>query len=254
MLVGASLLAIGACFAATPLRWLFASRLAPTSALIFAATDLQQSNVKMARPPGPRRQGAGLVAGAPPDIPMSKFALTARSRRVIVSLAAVVVVASALTAYASLRVHHADAQSSPSGTSSVTHTADDGASSGVDILLGLARDATREGRLVSPQGNNAYEYYLSVMQLDPSNVTAQDALRETLPFASQEIERLINRRDLEEARREIALLRDYDPTNYTLIILGAKLDAQQQVVTVEDEAKADAMRQRNGSSDSRTGR
>jgi protein TonB len=85
-----------------------------------------------------------------------------------------------------------------------------------------------------------------VIQLEPGNVTAQDALRETIPFAAQEIEQLINRRQLEEARREIALLRDYDPTNYTLIILGAKLDAQQQVVTAEDEAKADAMRRRNG--------
>jgi protein TonB len=122
-----------------------------------------------------------------------------------------------------------------------------GSSPEINILLGLARDATKEGRLVAPQGNNAYEYYLSILQLDASNATATDALRETLPFASQTIERQINRRDLEEARREIALLRDFDPTNYTLIILGAKLDAQQQVVTAEDEAKADAIRRRNGS-------
>ncbi|MGA7439896.1 MAG: energy transducer TonB [Luteibacter sp.] len=122
-----------------------------------------------------------------------------------------------------------------------------GASPEIDILLGLARDATKDGRLVAPQGNNAYEYYLSILQLDAKNATATDALRETLPFASQTIERQINRRDLEEARREIALLRDFDPTNYTLIILGAKLDAQQQVVTAEDEAKADAMRRKNGS-------
>lgn len=119
-------------------------------------------------------------------------------------------------------------------------------SSEVDILLGLAWQATKEGRLVAPQGNNAYEYYLSIIQLDPDNPSALDALRETLPFASQEIEQQINRRQLEEARREIALLRDFDPTNYTLIILGAKLDAQQQVVTAEDEAKADAMRRHGG--------
>ncbi|QWT19573.1 hypothetical protein KPL74_17725 [Bacillus sp. NP157] len=121
-----------------------------------------------------------------------------------------------------------------------------GSSPEIDILLGLARDATKEGRLVAPQGNNAYEYYLSILQLDAANATAQDALRETLPFASKDIERQINRRELEESRREIALLRDFDPTNYTLIILGAKLDAQQQVVTAEDEAKADAIRRRNG--------
>lgn len=99
---------------------------------------------------------------------------------------------------------------------------------------------------MAPQGNNAYEYYLSVVQLDASNATALDALRETLPFAGQEIEALINRRQLDEARRELALLRDFDPTNYTLIILGSKLDAQQQIVTAADEAKADAIRRRNG--------
>ncbi|MBB3226658.1 protein TonB [Luteibacter sp. Sphag1AF] len=112
----------------------------------------------------------------------------------------------------------------------------------VEILLGLARDAMKDNRLVSPQGNNAYEYYLSVVQLQPNNVVALDALRETLPFASTEVERLINQRELDEARREIALLRDFDPTNYTLVILGAKLDAQQRVVTAEDEARASMMR------------
>jgi protein TonB len=177
---------------------------------------------------------------------MSKLALAAPPRRAVVIIAAVVVVVAAAAAFASMHIRHSAAAAASDAGASTSSSGDEAGSSGVDILLGLARQATREGRLVSPQGNNAYEYYLSVVQLDTNNATAQDALRETIPFASQEIERLINRRDLEEARREIALLRDYDPTNYTLIILGAKLDAQQQVVTAEDEAKAEAMRRRNG--------
>jgi len=177
---------------------------------------------------------------------MPKLSLTALPRRaVVLAVAAIFVVAAAAT-FASLRTGHT-ASNDAAGQGEPKASADDaGDTSGVAILLGLARQATHDGRLVSPQGNNAYEYYLSVIQLEPGNATAQDALRETIPFASQEIEQLINRRQLEEARREIALLRDYDPTNYTLIILGAKLDAQQQVVTAEDEAKADAMRRRNG--------
>ncbi|NID16590.1 energy transducer TonB [Luteibacter yeojuensis] len=171
---------------------------------------------------------------------MSKFALAAPPRRAVVVVIVAVVLATA--AFASLRLRQPATIAAPDTGAVAESPADAGESSGVEILLGLARQATHDGRLVSPQGNNAYEYYLSVIQLEPNNATAQDALRETIPFASQEIERLINRRDLEEARREIALLRDYDPTNYTLIILGAKLDAQQQVVTAEDEAKADAMR------------
>lgn len=177
---------------------------------------------------------------------MSKFNLAALPRRVVILAGAVVVALAAAAAFATLRMHRADVGAAADGSSSSQTESGDAGASGVDILLGLARQATREGRLVAPQGNNAYEYYLSVIQLDPQNATALDALRETLPFASQEIERMINRRQLEEARREIALLRDFDPTNYTLIILGAKLDAQQQVVTAEDEAKADAIRRRNG--------
>jgi periplasmic protein TonB len=177
---------------------------------------------------------------------MSKFNLATLPRRVVILAGAVFVALAGAAAFATLRVHRADAGMAAHGSSPAQTESGDAGASGVDILLDLARQATREGRLVAPQGNNAYEYYLSVIQLEPNNATAQDALRETLPFASQEIERLINRRQLEEARREIALLRDYYPTNYTLIILGAKLDAQQQVVTAEDEARADAMRRRNG--------
>lgn len=167
------------------------------------------------------------------------------SRRAILIIGAAAIVACAIASTIWLRGHRADTGAMIGHTLSVS-TDLAGHSSEVDILLGLARQATKEGRLVAPQGNNAYEYYLSIIQLDPDNPSALDALRETLPFASQEIEQQINRRQLEEARREIALLRDFDPTNYTLIILGAKLDAQQQVVTAEDEAKADAMRRHGG--------
>lgn len=177
---------------------------------------------------------------------MLKLHLSALPRRAVVMVAAAVVVVAAGTVFASMHLHRTSVASASDTDTPTTGASGDAGSSGVGILLGLAREATRDGRLVSPQGNNAYEYYLSVIQLEPTNATAQDALRETLPFAAQEIEQLINRRQLDEARREIALLRDYDATNYTLIILGAKLDAQQQVVTAEDEAKADAMRRRNG--------
>jgi protein TonB len=177
---------------------------------------------------------------------MSKTLTAAFPRRTVIAIAVVVAALVATAAVATLRNRHAETRSAAAAAVTADAPASGGPSPEIDILLGLARDATKEGRLVAPQGNNAYEYYLSVTQLDAKNATAQDALRETLPFASQEIELQINRRELEEARREIALLRDYDPTNYTLIILGAKLDAQQQVVTAEDEAKADAIRRRNG--------
>jgi len=177
---------------------------------------------------------------------MSQILTAAFPRRTVLAIAVGVAALAVIVGAVVFRGHQTAAATDASGAVTTEASPSSGESPEIAILLGLARDATKEGRLVAPQGNNAYEYYLSVSQLDPKNATAQDALRETLPFASQEIERQINRRELEEARREIALLRDYDPTNYTLIILGAKLDAQQQVVTAEDEAKADAIRRRNG--------
>jgi protein TonB len=177
---------------------------------------------------------------------MSQTLTAAFPRRTVLAIAVGVAALAVIVGVVAFRGHQAAATTDASGAVTTEAGPSSGESPEIEILLGLARDATKDGRLVAPQGNNAYEYYLSVSQLDPKNATAQDALRETLPFASQEIERQINRRDLEEARREIALLRDYDPTNYTLIILGAKLDAQQQVVTAEDEAKAEAIRRRNG--------
>lgn len=200
----------------------------------------------MSRPPGPSDRGPAWSRAVPPDLPMSKPNIAAVPRRAIITM---VIAAAALAGTAAVILHQRTTATAEASLADLAAAAPANAGSdpsGVDILLGLARDATREGRLIAPQGNNAYEYYLSVLQLEANNATAQDALRETLPFASREIERQINRRDLEDARREIALLRDYDPTNYTLIILGAKLDAQQQVITAEDEARAEQIRRRNG--------
>jgi len=112
---------------------------------------------------------------------------------------------------------------------------------GVGILLDLAKTAVTEKRLVAPAGSNAYEFYLSVLQLDPQNKLAQDALHDTFPSASADVERAINDNNLDEAQRELSLLREFDSTNYILSLLGGKLDAQRQIQTRQDEARAAAM-------------
>lgn len=119
----------------------------------------------------------------------------------------------------------------------------DDATSGSSILLGLARDAMHDGRLVAPAGSNAYEFYLSVLQLEPQNRTAQEAMRESFSIAATQIEGSINRQDLDEARREIDLLREFDRTNFTLSLLDGKLSAARKVVTRRHEAEAERIRQ-----------
>jgi hypothetical protein len=90
-------------------------------------------------------------------------------------------------------------------------------------LLDLALAAYKHGDLVAPASGNATGYYLAILQKDPHNRIALDALREMFPYAVSQIERTIQRRDYVEANREIALLALTDPTNYTLTILRGKL-------------------------------
>jgi periplasmic protein TonB len=110
-------------------------------------------------------------------------------------------------------------------------------------LLAEARKAMNQQRVISPAGNNAFEFYLKVLQKEPGNQTAADALRETFPFAASNVEQVINQRDFNEAEREIDLLAKVDPTNYTLTILRSKLDAQRKTLDEEQQKQLDQQRQ-----------
>lgn len=103
-----------------------------------------------------------------------------------------------------------------------------------DLLL-HARDAMAQQRLLAPAGDNAIEWYLKVLKQQPDNQAAQDALREIFPFAATAAEQTIGQGNTAEAQRQIDLLSKADPTNYTLTILRAKLQAQLQVA--EDQQR-----------------
>jgi periplasmic protein TonB len=110
----------------------------------------------------------------------------------------------------------------------------------VNQLLAEARTAMNEQRYLAPAGNNAFEFYLRVLEKDPGNKVASDALRETFPFAAPSAEQAINSRDFNEAQRQIDLLAKADPTNFTLTILRSKLDAQRKTL---DKQQQDALDQ-----------
>jgi len=107
-------------------------------------------------------------------------------------------------------------------------------------LLKEAGTAFREKRYVAPAGNNAYEYYLRVLDKEPANQIAKDALREMFPFATPIVETDINGNNLDEATREIDLLAKADPANYTLTILRGKLDAKKKQADKEQAQAAAA--------------
>jgi len=113
----------------------------------------------------------------------------------------------------------------------------------VNQLLSEARRAMNEQRLLAPAGNNAFEFYLKVLQKQPGNQVATDALRETFPFAANTAEQAINQRDFNESQRQIDLLAKADPANYTLTILRSKLDAQRKLQDREQQLAADKEKQ-----------
>nr|WP_243050045.1 energy transducer TonB [Dyella sp. RRB7] len=110
-------------------------------------------------------------------------------------------------------------------------------------LLSEARKAVNEQRLLAPAGNNAFEFYLNVLEKDPGNQVASDALRETFPVGASVAEQAINQRDFNEAQRQIDLLAKADPANYTLTILRSKLDAQRKLQDREQQLASDKEKQ-----------
>ena len=110
--------------------------------------------------------------------------------------------------------------------------------SGRGILLGLADEALREHRLVAPQGRNAWEFYLSVLELEPDDAATRETLHRLFPAATRAVEQAIDRGELDQAERELRLLRDFDSGNYIVLLLAGKLDAQRQLRVRRHEARA----------------
>lgn len=109
---------------------------------------------------------------------------------------------------------------------------------GEAILLKLADTALREHRLVAPIGSNVYEFYFSVLQLDPHNALAKQRLHDAFAPACAAVERSMDRGDLDEAQRELRLLHEYAPNDYTLLLLGGKLGAKRTVLAQQHAAEA----------------
>jgi len=111
-------------------------------------------------------------------------------------------------------------------------------SQGEAILLKLAAGALKERHLVAPVGSNVYEFYSSVLQLDPHNAVAQQAMRDVFKPSCDIVERTIDLGDLDEAQRELNLLHLYAPDDYTLLLLAGKLGAQRAVQSRRHEQEA----------------
>jgi protein TonB len=124
-------------------------------------------------------------------------------------------------------------------------------SGGRGILLGLADEALRDRRLVAPQGRNAWEFYLSVLELEPDDGTTRETLHRLFPAAIRAVEQAIDRGELDQAERELRLLREFDSGNYIALLLAGKLDAQRRLPVRQDEMRAAVLQARRAAQPAR---
>ena len=104
-------------------------------------------------------------------------------------------------------------------------------------LLRNAGTAVKEGHLIEPAGSSAVDYYLLVLGRDANNAAAQEGLREMFSVATGEVEQKINAGQLDESRRAIDLLSQFDANNYTLTILRNKLDLKKKQMDRDQEKR-----------------
>jgi periplasmic protein TonB len=131
---------------------------------------------------------------------------------------------------------------------------DTGKNKTVEALLQEARAAHQKAQYVDPEGSSEVELYLQVLEQDPENRVAQEALLEVIPFATDQTENYIKSGNIPQAERTLALLRRADPNSVILTSLAGKIEqikrmqsttqtevlAQQQAQLAQAQARAAA--------------
>lgn len=112
----------------------------------------------------------------------------------------------------------------------------------VPALLEAANKAMREQRYILPEGDNAIEYYLAALDLEPENRQAQLAILELMPSAQGVTERLIDTNRLDEAAIAVAVLKRAQPTSVVVTTLEQRIVAQRRAEEQRLQAEEAAAR------------
>jgi periplasmic protein TonB len=123
-----------------------------------------------------------------------------------------------------------------------TAAADSAEADSIESLLAQARAAHEKNQFVDPEGTNEVELYLRVLEKDPDNRIAQEALLEVIPFATDQAESYIRQGNVPQAERTLGLLRKADPNSVVLISLAGKIEQMQRLQT-DREAEIIAQQQ-----------
>ena len=93
----------------------------------------------------------------------------------------------------------------------------------VDTLLNQADRALRQNRLTTPESDNAYDRFQSVLMLDPDNSQARSGLQSILIIYAQLVRDDIKSTRLTAARSRLKLMNSYYPRNALVTDLNARL-------------------------------
>lgn len=109
-------------------------------------------------------------------------------------------------------------------------------------LLDAARNAMKEQRLVQPEGDNAIEYYLRVLEAEPDNRHAQLAILELMPLAQGVAEQMIETNRFDEATAALRLLKRAQPTSVVVTNLEQRIVQQRRAEDQRRQAEEEQAR------------
>lgn len=115
----------------------------------------------------------------------------------------------------------------------------------VDELLERAEEAFKEKQLFVPAGESAFEMYLRVIEQEPMQVRARNALVDMFPYAVLYVEQRTSAGDLAESERVLALMQEADENAPALPRLERGVTQLRDRVAneVQRQAAAEAQRQ-----------
>ncbi len=96
----------------------------------------------------------------------------------------------------------------------------------VTRLLAVARAHLMVGRLILPQGSNAYDAYRMVIDMDPANAVAQQGVEVVANRLVEQSMQLWQAGELETARGQVERGLELFPTHSGLLAMQQRLDAQ----------------------------
>jgi type II secretory pathway predicted ATPase ExeA len=109
----------------------------------------------------------------------------------------------------------------------------------VETLLVLGRQALNEYRLVTPEGDNAYEYLAAALQLDADNAAARAGIQEIVNNYIALAQQAIDANELARAARYLERGLGVQPDNPELVALKASLDDDSTVVAEAEAASSE---------------